>query len=428
MKKTIIVALFICSFFFLPSAGYGYLQDQLPSAAMKEINDEMMAKYKQRLIRTPEDRTKAMKDLAIEKLANVKTDGLDEKEKLNLAYLLGHAWKKNEAKSMLNGLMESTDTSIARSARLNMIQMLVEEENFPELETNMREYRKRFQSGDSDSSNFSGLWLATRALSSHYYFSGDAQKAYDIVMEELSMLDPKTPHFSFHLLGDALPIFLKLGKTAELSQMLTSYKASMKEALAEREKNPPVEKAEQSRFKYQTDMLKRFVSSFESTLKHLEIIGKPAPGFNFLHFFNTDPLSLETLRGKVVMIDFWANWCGPCKKAFPSVRKLYDELKPQGFEIIGVTSMQGSFTDGDIREQNITPEKELELTGDLIKRYEMNWPVAFSDRSCYDPEYGVRGVPTFALIDRKGIVRIIMVGAGQEKLLHKFATELLAED
>ena len=210
--------------------------------------------------------------------------------------------------------------------------------------------------------------------------------------------------------------------------MLTSYKTSMKEALAEREKNPPVEKAEQSRFKYQTDMLKRFVSSFESTLKHLEIIGKPAPGFNFLHFFNTAPLSLETLRGKVVMIDFWANWCGPCKKAFPSVRKLYDELKPRGFEIIGVTSMQGSFTDGDIREQKITPERELELTGDLIKRYEMNWPVAFSDRSCYDPEYGVRGVPTFALIDRKGIVRIIMVGAGQEKLLHKFATELLAED
>jgi len=108
------------------------------------------------------------------------------------------------------------------------------------------------------------------------------------------------------------------------------------------------------------------------------------------------------------MIDFWANWCGPCKEAFPGMRKIYDQLKDRGFVILGVTSLQSSFRDGDISEQEI-------------------WPIGFSDRSCFDPEYGVTGIPTFAIVDKRGIVRKIQVGSGSEEDLKGLLLELLAE-
>jgi thiol-disulfide isomerase/thioredoxin len=164
-----------------------------------------------------------------------------------------------------------------------------------------------------------------------------------------------------------------------------------------------------------------------------ELIGKEAPDFELSNFFNSEPVTLKDLRGKVVMVDFWANWCGPCKAAFPNMAELYAEYKDKGFVILGVTSLQGYFADGDVREgmqkRDLPAERELELTKDFIAKHKMTWPVAFSSRGCFDPAYGIQGIPTFAVIDKQGKVRLLQVGSGPESeaKLKALIPQLLAE-
>ena len=96
------------------------------------------------------------------------------------------------------------------------------------------------------------------------------------------------------------------------------------------------------------------------------------------------------------------------------MRELNSKYGGDDFVILGITSYQGSFSDGDIRERDIDPGRELELTKGFVERHEMTWPVVFSKQSCFNPEYGVKGIPTLVLIDKKGIVRLQVTGVSEE--------------
>ncbi|GDX98102.1 hypothetical protein LBMAG48_05060 [Phycisphaerae bacterium] len=146
-----------------------------------------------------------------------------------------------------------------------------------------------------------------------------------------------------------------------------------------------------------------------------ELINGPAPEISFTWsspnaFGSSAVTKLSDLKGKVVLIDFWATWCGPCIRAFPSVRELQARYKDYDVVILGVTSLQGSHTQrkGDQRAKIDTtdnPAREYELMNEFITDMEMTWPVAFSSANVFNPEYGVRGIPHLALIDPAGKVR-----------------------
>lgn len=65
-------------------------------------------------------------------------------------------------------------------------------------------------------------------------------------------------------------------------------------------------------------------------------VGKPAPDFE-LNNLNGEPVKLSSLRGKYVLIDFWASWCGPCRKEIPNLKRVYAEFKDRGLQLVGVS-------------------------------------------------------------------------------------------
>lgn len=152
------------------------------------------------------------------------------------------------------------------------------------------------------------------------------------------------------------------------------------------------------------------IAYLNSLLAQGKLIGSEAPAIDFQWISSGDAKSLADLKGNVVVVDFWATWCGPCVGSFPNVRELQKRYKGYPVKIIGVTSLQGRHINraGDKRETIDTkgdPQKEYLLMKDFMKDMDMTWIVAFSEQNVFNPEYGVKGIPHVAIIDAEGRVR-----------------------
>jgi len=121
-----------------------------------------------------------------------------------------------------------------------------------------------------------------------------------------------------------------------------------------------------------------------------------------------NPWSWETMRGKVVLIDFWATWCGPCVDEIPQIKETYDQYKDAGFAVVGVS------LDGGDKNEFL---KECEDLG-------INWPQIFDGKgwdTALARSFGIWGVPTPVLIDRDGRVVGVHGEARGDKLIENVA-------
>ncbi len=182
--------------------------------------------------------------------------------------------------------------------------------------------------------------------------------------------------------------------------------------------------------------LKNLAASCNSAHARGELIDHPAPTISFTWSSTPEPLrTWADLKGKVVLVDFWATWCGPCIAAFPKMRTLTEHYKGYPVVVLGVTSEQGFHIARSNKPESTPeridcdgdPDKEHGLMKQFMRDMDVTWPVVFTEENVFNPDFGVRGIPHLAIIDPAGKVRFNALRPGKPEAIAEKIDALLNE-
>ncbi len=129
-----------------------------------------------------------------------------------------------------------------------------------------------------------------------------------------------------------------------------------------------------------------------------DLEGKPAPEFKMVDAAGKEYTN-KSLKGQVVLIDFWATWCGPCKAASPTIQSLHEKYGKKGLMVLGANAFEKGKKDaaaGYSKEHGYT--YQMTVNNDALAK-----------------SWGVKGIPTFIIIDKTGVVKKVQVGFGGEE-------------
>jgi peroxiredoxin len=144
---------------------------------------------------------------------------------------------------------------------------------------------------------------------------------------------------------------------------------------------------------------------------HAEVVEGVAPDFT-LKSRNSGNLKLSEYRGDVVMINFWASWCAPCRQEMPLLEDLYEKYSDLGFTLLGV---------------NV--EEDSSKADELLKDVRVSFPILFDNKNEVTKMYNVVAMPTTVIVDRDGNMRYLHRGylPGYEEEYKKQVKELIRE-
>jgi thiol-disulfide isomerase/thioredoxin len=151
----------------------------------------------------------------------------------------------------------------------------------------------------------------------------------------------------------------------------------------------------------------------------------PAPEMKFIEWIGEEQKGIADLRGHIVLLDFWATWCGPCIVTFPRLRSWHKKYADKNFKLIGVTQYYGQ-QEG----KKMSALQELDYLKDFKQKHKLPYDFALIPSGEAQMKYGINAYPTTVLLDRNGVVRYIGIGSGREESenLEEMIEEVLAED
>lgn len=146
-------------------------------------------------------------------------------------------------------------------------------------------------------------------------------------------------------------------------------------------------------------------------------ISAPQQGFQAPEFQLTtlsgERVAIKDMQGKVVLLNFWATWCGPCRQEMPAMQRVYEEYRDQGLEIWAV---------------NTTYNDSRQAAEEFAEEYGLDFPILLDEQSQISQQYQLLATPTTFFIGRDGVIReVVLGGPMSEALLRTRVEELLAE-
>src|SRR5258706_10375724 len=167
------------------------------------------------------------------------------------------------------------------------------------------------------------------------------------------------------------------------------------------------------------------VTRLKKREKHYKLLGETAPELPVVdQWFPGERKTFAYLKGKVVLLDFWATWCVPCFDAFPSLIEWQQDFGSDGLEILGVTRYYGE-TSG-LPTDNAS---EIVYLKNLRQKERLPYDFVVGKDQSIQILYGARALPTAVLIDRKGVIRYIETGTSSTRIeqMREMIVKLLAE-
>lgn len=154
-----------------------------------------------------------------------------------------------------------------------------------------------------------------------------------------------------------------------------------------------------------------FISLIGINLANSASVSGPAPNFT-LKSLSGKNLKLSEMTGNVVLINFWASWCGPCRQEMPLLNALHNKYEPLGFTVLGV---------------NV--EEQVDSARGFISDYPVDFPVLLDNKNRVSKLYNVIAMPTTVVVDRDGNMRFLHKGykPGDEKEYRKMVKKLIRE-
>ncbi|MEJ7622574.1 MAG: TlpA disulfide reductase family protein [Pyrinomonadaceae bacterium] len=330
------------------------------------------------------------------------------------AVVLAKQKKLNEAEALLADYLKSEPTKLTERARVEgeLAKAYQSRKDFsrmaPHAEESYRAAKALLKDAASRSRGLDEILDAGMLVYEAFRDGGEQQKADDALDDmRVTAASVESPSFYYYAVDQKIKYLIETGRKPAA---LEFYAASMGGAA----KDFPVKTAAND-----------VVTRLKKREKHYKLLGESPPALPPADkWFPGAPKTLADYRGKVLLLDFWAIWCGPCFEAFPSLIEWHQDFKGEGFEILGITRyyevVNGLPADNP---------SEIQFLKQFRERERLPYDFVVGKDQTTQLLYGATALPTAVLIDRKGVVRYIEPGTSSTRLaqMREMIVKLLAE-
>lgn len=322
--------------------------------------------------------------------------------------------KVDEAETLLAEYLKTEPTKLTERARMEgeLAKAYQSQKSFvkmaPHAEESYKAAKDLLKEASSRPRGLDEILDAAMLVFEAYRDSGERKKAEDALEEmRATAAVVQSPSFYYYAVDQKIKYLIDTGRK---QVALDLYAASLVRAVKDFEVKTQAE-----------DVLARL----RRREKQYKLLGETAPELVMIDkWFPGSPRTFADLRGKVVLLDFWATWCGPCFEAFPLLAELQRDHQDEGLEILGVTRYYGT-----IEGVAADIPSELEYLKQFRAKQKLPYDIVVGADQTSQFLYAATTLPTAVIIDRKGVIRYLESGSSPERneQMREMLLKILAE-